>query len=114
MTLTFDDELGKRHFEFCYVGFILGGSLQEKKTMQVLRREVALFDKLTAISELKPCGKKMVNGEPERQLTQGSVDIDKVEFDLLYGYLSIVPWQTGTPCKQALETLDWLAKHGHS
>ena len=92
--------------------FVLGGSLQEKKSMTVLRREVVLFDKLCAISELKPCGKKMVNGEAERQLTSGDapkqLDIDVTEFDLLYGYLSIVPWQTGTPAKQALDTLDWL------
>lgn len=109
MLLHFDDELGKRHFEFCFVGFVLGGSLQDKKGMTVLRREVALFEKLEHISEPKPCGKKMINGEPERQVKPASqIEIDATEFDLLYGYLSIVPWQTGTPARHALETLDWL------
>lgn len=111
MTFSFADDLGKRHFEFCFVGFVLGGSLQEKKGMTVLRREVALFEKLEAISEPKPCGKKMVNGEPERQLKPDAaleLVLEPVEFDLLYGYVSIVPWQSGTPAKFALETLDWL------
>ena len=118
MTLTFDGDDGRRHFEFCFVGFVLGGSLQEKKGMTVLRREVALFEKLERISELKPCGKKMINGEPERQLKPGAmqIDIDATDFDLLYGYLSIVPWQTGTPARHALDALDWLVaskNNGH-
>ena len=116
MTLNFNDELGKRHFEFCFVGFVLGGSLQDKKGIAVLRREVALFDKLEAISEPKSCGKKMINGEPERQLVNDAphLELDDVEFDLLYGYISIVPWQAGSPSKHALETLDWLQSNGRS
>ena len=32
MILNFNDELGERHFEFCFVGFILGvDSFQDKK-----------------------------------------------------------------------------------
>jgi hypothetical protein len=110
MILDFRDDLGRRHFEFCFVGFVLGGSMQDKKGMTVLRREVALFAKLEEISEPKPCGKKMVNGEPERQLLpNGLLELDVVEFDLLYGYVSVTPWQSGTPAKYALDTLDWLA-----
>jgi hypothetical protein len=76
-----------------------------------MRREVALFEKLEAISELKPCGKKMVNGEPERQLLLDGarvLDLEPSEFDLLYNHVAAVPWQTGTPTVQALDTLDWL------
>jgi hypothetical protein len=112
MVLDFNDELGKRHFEFCFVGFVLGGSLQQTKGMTVLRREMGLFEKLESISELKPCGKKMVNGEPERQLLNGDsskqINIDFPEYDLLYSYMVQVPWQSGTPTRQALETIDWL------
>ena len=116
MILNFEDDLGKRHFEFCFVGFVLGGCIQEKKGMAILRREVAIFEKLESISELKPCGKQMVNGEPERQLLNGEGDkkvtlqirIDPPEFDLLYGYISQVPWQAGTPSRYAVETIDWL------
>lgn len=114
MTLTFDDELGKCHFEFCFVGFVLGGSLLDKKGLTVLRREMQLFEKLEAISELKPCGKKLVNGEPERQLTSGELHVDASEVDMLYNYISNVPWQSGSPVRRALETLDWLALHGRS
>lgn len=111
MILNFDDDLGKRHFEFCFVGFVMGGSLQPQKGLTVLRRELGLFEKLESISDLKPCGKKMGNGEPERQLkVEGArqIQVDLMEFDLLYGYIAGVPWQSGTPTKHAVETIDWL------
>jgi len=117
MTLHFTDDLGKRHFEFCFVGFVLGGSLLDKKGITVLRREMQLFEKLEAISEVKPCGKKLVNGEADRQLVNGGgeIQIDGAEFDMLHNYISNVPWQTGSPVRHALETLDWLgAQHGRS
>jgi hypothetical protein len=114
MVLDFSDEQGARHFEFCFVGFVLGGSLQQTKGLTVLRRELVLFEKLEAISELKPCGKKLINGEPERQLLRDErpkqVAIDMNEFDLLYNYLSNVPWQSGTPTRHAVETIDWLLR----
>lgn len=112
MILNFEDDRGKIHFEFCFVGFVLGGSMQEKKGMQVLRTEVALFEKLETISDLKPCGKKMINGEPERQLKEEGtrqLQVHVTEYDLLFSYVSQVPWQTGTPSRNALDTLDWLA-----
>lgn len=115
MVLNFDDDLGTRHFEFCFVGFVLGGSLQEKKGMHVLRTEVGIFEKLEAISEPMPCGKKLVNGEPQRQLKNGngarpSLQITPQEYDLLYHYVGCVPWQSGTPTKNAIETIDWLER----
>lgn len=114
MILTFDDDLGKRHFEFVFVGFVLGGSLQEKKGMQVLRTEVAIFEKLEAVSDLMPCGKKLVNGEPQRQLKNGDgskqLHLTPHEYDLLYNYIAAVPWQSGGPVRFAVETIDWLEK----
>jgi len=112
MILNFDDELGRRHFEFVFVGFVLGGSLQEKKGVSVLRTEVGIFEKLESISDPKPCGKKLVNGEPERQLNNGEsskvLHLSPQEFDLIHHYVGTVPWQSGTPTKHAVETLDWL------
>jgi hypothetical protein len=113
MILNFEDELGKRHFEFCFVGFVMGGCLQQTKGLSILRRELGVFEKLEAISDLKPCGKKMGNGEPERQLKEdGSrqLRLDPPEFDMLHNYLTEVPWQAGTPCRHALETIDWLIR----
>jgi hypothetical protein len=111
MILNFEDEMGERHFQFCFVGFVLGGSLQQTKGMQVLRTEVAIFEKLESISELKPCGKKMINGEPERELMkegQKQLQLSMPEFDLMFSYIAQVPWQTGTPSRNAVDTLDWL------
>jgi len=113
MILDFSDELGPKHFEFCFVGFILGGSIQDRKGMNILRTEVSLFEKLESISEPKPCGKKLVNGEAERRLTLDGpmkVSVEMAEFDLLYNYLAQVPWQAGTPGKTAVQTIDWLLK----
>jgi hypothetical protein len=116
VTLNFTDDLGKRHFEFCFVGFVLGGSLLDRKGITVLRREMQLFEKLESISEPMPCGKKLVNGEVQRQLVKGGgeIQIDGAESDMLYNYISNVPWQAGTPVKHALETLDWLLNNGRS
>ena len=113
MILNFEDDNGEQHFQFCFVGFVLGGSLQQTKGMQVLRVEVGLFEKLESISELKPCGKKLMNGEPDRQLrSEGSrqLQITMQEFDLLINYIAQVPWQSGTPVKNAVYTLDWLSR----
>jgi hypothetical protein len=114
MILNLTDEQGKVHFEFLFVGFVLGGSLQDKKGMPLLRKEVALFMKFEEISEPKPCGKKLPNGELERILTGSQIEITLDEFDMLYNYLSAVAWQTGTPAKLAVETIDWLRSHGNS
>lgn len=112
MLLNFDDDVGARHFEFVFVGFVLGGSLQQTKGMAVLRTEVGLFEKLEAISEAMPCGKKLVNGEPQRQLKNGDsskqLHLTPQEYDLLFNYVAQVPWQSGTPTKLAVATLDWL------
>jgi hypothetical protein len=115
MILNFEDDLGARHFEFCFVGFVMGGSMQQQKGMQVMRTEVAIFEKLESISDLKPCGKKMATGEPERQLKNGDggsrqLSVTPSEFDLLYNYVVAVPWQSGTPVRNAVETLDWLER----
>jgi hypothetical protein len=115
MRLNFEDELGKRHFEFLFVGFILGGSMQDKKGLSTLRRELVLFEKLEAISEPMPCGKKLHNGETQRQLVNGgALEVTPDELDMLYNYMTATPWQTGTPTKQALETIDWLHANGHN
>jgi hypothetical protein len=111
MILNFSDELGKRHFEYCFVGFILGGSFLDKKGLSILRREMNLFEKFENISELFPCGKKLPNGEPQRQLiSEGNkqIEINESEFDMLYNYISMTPWQVGTPTRNAFECLDWL------
>jgi hypothetical protein len=53
----------------------------------------------------------MINGEPDRQLkAEGSrqLQITMQEYDLIYNYMAGVPWQTGTPSRNALETLDWM------
>lgn len=114
MTLDFTDEHGARHFEFVFVGFVLGGSMLDKKGLALLRREVALFEKLEAISEPRPCGKKLANGEADRQLLNGDhakqVELAPQELELLTAYLAQVPWQAGSPAKYALETIDWLTR----
>lgn len=114
MILDFSDEHGKRHFEFCFIGFIVGGSMVEKKGMQLLRLEVGVFEKLESISDLKPNGAKLVNGEPDRILKNGNapkqIHVSMEEYGLLVENIGRTPWQTGTPGRNAVEVLDWLEK----
>jgi hypothetical protein len=116
MMLNFKGENGKKYFEFCFTGFVLGGSLLQEKGIAVLRLETELFDKLVAISEIKPCGKKLANGEPDRQLveTGGMLALVPKELNMLHSYIASVPWQAGTPTKIAVEVIDWLEQNGHA
>jgi hypothetical protein len=53
----------------------------------------------------------LVNGELDRQLKEDGARqlyLDPVEFDLLYNYVTIVPWQAGSPCRNAVATIDWM------
>lgn len=115
MILNFEDEVGERHFEFCFVGFILGGSLEQTKGLTRLRKEMQILGKLESISEEMPCGKKLINEEPKRQLIKKNgqprqINLDPPEFDILYNYISQVPWQSGNPTRYAVETIDWLER----
>lgn|SRR5678816_4349643 len=111
MILDFSHEKGPMFFEFVYEGFILGGSLTTQKGISVLRRELDLMGRFEAISHEFPCGKKIVADEPKRKLNkEGSlvVHVGLPEYDLLWNYITAVPWSTGVSLKRAMETIDWL------
>ena len=40
------------------------------------------------------------------------MQITMPEFDLLFNYVAQVPWQTGTPSRNAIDMLDWLESSG--
>ena len=94
-------------FEFMYHGFLIGGNLVKEKGLKVLRRELAILDKLESISERCECGKKILD-EDDRVLTGGEVEFNEDEFNLLYSYIGSVPWSTGKSVRNALATLDWM------
>jgi hypothetical protein len=111
MILDFNNDKGKMLFEFTYEGFIIGGSLIQKKSLSIMRREMSLMGKFESISHEYPCGKKIVADEPKRSLNDEgnlTIHVDIPEFDILYQYITNVPWSTGLPVKRALETIDWL------
>ena len=115
MIITFNDEKAKMHFEFIYDGFIIGGSIVTEKGLTKLRRELGILDKLESISDVYPCGKKVLGDEPKRKLIDDNtcnyqIHIDEHEFDLLFHYISIVPWSTGKSSRDAVDTLDWLTR----
>ena len=117
MMLDFSDENGEMFFEFVYEGFIIGGSLVRSKGLSVMRREMALMGKFETISHEFPCGKKIVADEPKRKLNKEGnrvIHIDIPEFDILYSYITTVPWSTGLPVKRALQTIDWLERNQKS
>jgi hypothetical protein len=112
MILDFNCENAKKKFEFVHDGFLLGGSMVQTKGLTVMRREMDILNKLESISHPKPCGKKLPTDEPARALNdEGNlvIHIDAPQFDILFSYITMVPWKTGAPLRDALETIDWLA-----
>jgi|SRR6187551_2222055 len=108
--LTKGVEQDEKRFEFIYNGFIIGGTLVQQKGLPILRRELAILDKLVAISKDCECGKKIIQDEVQRELIEGtsSFELDRAEYELLNQYIGSVPWSTGKAVRNALETLDWL------
>ena len=110
-----DDDVSKKRFEYIFHGLIIIGNQNTQKGLTVLNREISLLDKLEAISKPMPCG-KLVPGstEPDRQLDfEGEVthlgfNLDDNEFDLLFDYVSKVPWSIGSSSRDAIKTLNWL------
>lgn len=116
-TLKFqDDEVSKIRFEFLFHGLIVLGNQNTQKGLTILNREISLLDKFEAISKPCECGKTLPGlKEPDRELDfKGqnmdslSFTIDDYEFDLLYDYVSKVPWSIGSAARNAIKTLDWL------
>ncbi len=116
MLLDFSGPNGPKKFEFVYEGFMIGGALVQQKGLTVMRREITILDKLESISEVYPCGKKLNlphGPEDNRKLSTDSrlkIDIDQHEYDILFQYISAVPWATGTGVRGAVEVLDWLVE----
>lgn len=113
-TLVFtDDEQGRKFFEYMFRGLIIGGNQNGQKGLSILKREISLLDKLEEISEPCECG-RLVPGtkEPDRELREGgsTVDIDEQQYDLLYQYVSSVPWSIGESSRGAIKALDRLQK----
>lgn len=102
-------EQDEKRFEFLYTGFIIGGTLTQQKGLPVLRRELAILDKLHSISKDCDCGKKVIQDEPQRELTGGTFELNLQEYDMLHNYVSSVPWSSGKSVRNAVETIDWLA-----
>jgi hypothetical protein len=115
-TLVFDtSDLSKKRFETVFRGLIIMGNQNTQKGLSVLTRELAVLDKLEAISAPCNCG-RMVTGtkEPDRELVDMAttapltVTIDEQEFDMLYQYVSLVPWSIGESSRNAIRVLAWL------
>ena len=53
-------------------------------------------------------GSKETDREPIFIDGHASFEIDDQEFDLLYDYVSKVPWSIGDSARNALRTLEWL------
>ena len=109
-----NDEVGKKRFEYLFHGLIVIGNQNTQKGLSVLNREISTLDKIEAISKPCECG-KIVTGsqEPDRELDfteRGIVELilDNTEIDLLYDYISKVPWSIGSSSREALKTLQWL------
>ena len=107
-----DDDQSKKRFEYLYHGLIILGNQNTQKGLSVLNREISILDKFEQISQPCNCG-KLVPGskEPDRELipeSTGHIELDDLEYDLLFDYVSRVPWSIGASGREAIKTLDWL------
>ena len=115
-----NDEVGKTKFEIVFHGMIIYGNQNTNKGLTVLRTEISLLDKIEGISKPCDCGKKIGNDDDRELDFSGpedkgpSIQITENEFDLLYDYISKVPWSIGKSSRDALKTLDWLKNSNDS
>jgi hypothetical protein len=114
-SLTFkNDDLSKKRFEVLFHGLMVMGNQTAQKGLTVLKNEIALLDKLEAISAPCECGKKLPGSqEDDRELKFEdelplTLIITDPETDLLYDYISKVPWSIGESSRLALKTLEWV------
>lgn len=113
-----NDDLGKKRFEYLFHGLIVIGNQNTQKGLSVLNKEISILDKLEAISKPCECGKVVTGSEePDRELDFGGTEnpnhsielvLDQTEVDMLYDYVSRVPWSIGKSSREALKTLFWL------
>lgn len=91
--------LNSEDFGLLYQGFIIGGNSIDKKTMQVIRREAKVLDKLEAISQPRgderyPTGdrvRELIASEDSKPIT---LLLEDEELELLKTYFESVPWVT--------------------
>jgi hypothetical protein len=109
-----DDDLSKKRFEYIFHGLFILGNQNTQKGLSVLRLEIELLDKIEFISKPCDCG-KTVGGSKEldRELdfttdVAKEIRLNDNEFDLLYDYISKVPWSIGSSSREALKTLEWI------
>ncbi len=110
MTLSFNHPDGPMYFEFIFEGFVLGGSIEKVKGLTALRNEIRILDKLESISECYPCEKKLPTGELARFLSPSPIELEfnNIELEMIQRYMSLVPWTTGQPTRNAIKVYDWI------
>lgn len=114
-TLKFsNDDVSKKRFEILFHGLMVMGNQTAQKGLSVLRLEIALLDKLEAISKPCECGKKLPGSkEDDRELFfEDEIPLTMVisdqEYELLSDYIGKVPWALGESSRLALKVLDWI------
>ena len=111
-----NDDLSKERFEYIFHGLIIMGNQNTQKGLSVLNREISLLDKIESISRPCACGKLVAGSqEPDRELdiVENSklpleLVVDDPEFDILFDYISKVPWSIGKSSRGAVKCLAWM------
>jgi hypothetical protein len=84
-------------FSLLYQGFIIGGNSQQSKTMQQVRREAKILDKLEDLSFVPNPSDKYPTGDVVRHLKSHVVSdlkLTQEEWELFKQYFEAVPWMT--------------------
>jgi hypothetical protein len=109
-----NDDESKRRFEIVFHGLFILGNQNTQKGLSVLKTELSILDHIESISKPCECGKKIAGSdESDRELEfdggpARQISLTDQQFDLLYDYISKVPWSIGKSSRDALKTLDWI------
>jgi hypothetical protein len=117
--LTFDGEIGKTYFAFCYQALVCAPYLKAnaERNFDTKRRERTLHKAFKTISEPVPDDapepKYQPFGVPARRLIvhdgPAMLVIGQGEHDLLKTWVEQFPWGGGQPVEDGVETAEWLA-----
>jgi hypothetical protein len=102
--MTYSIEIhDKERFALLYQSFVMGGNnTQDKKNIEVLRREIAIFDALDAVST-EANGARTMHDGPQ------VVTLDQPQYQLLKKYIdTMVSVAATSAARRMVELVDWF------
>ena len=98
----------QRRFKMLYGWFVAGGNGEQRKGMEVARREATIVDKFWAVSSPTPGVPEGVEGMRQLNLGDWTIELTKQELDLVRKYVEACSPRTELS-REFVALVDWLA-----